>query len=207
MRHLCTAHPRRAAGLAGVALALALLTGCAAAQPAPLPPATESAVPGQGAAPRALPESPPTRLIIPAIDVNTTAVMDLRLTADHTLEVPPDAETVGWYTGAPTPGEVGPAVLAAHVDWKGEKGVFYDLHEMQSGEEIVIERTDGSTVRFVVRRVEQHPKDRFPTDQVYGDVDTPQLRLITCGGDFNDEARSYRDNIIVFAELLGSTAA
>jgi len=139
--------------------------------------------------------------------VNTTAVMDLRLTADHTLEVPPDAKTVGWYTGAPTPGEVGPAVLAAHVDWKGEKGVFYDLHEMQSGEEIVIERTDGSTVRFVVRRVEQHPKDRFPTDQVYGDVDTPQLRLITCGGDFNDEARSYRDNIIVFAELLGSTAA
>ena len=57
----------------------------------------------------------------------------------------------------------------------------------------------------VVRSVEQHPKDQFPTKAVYGDVDTPELRLITCGGDFDDEARSYRDNIVVFAEMVGSS--
>jgi sortase family protein len=98
-------------------------------------------------------------------------------------------------------------VLAAHVDWKGQKGPFHDLHEMKPGDEISGERADGRTVRFAVRRVERHPKDQFPTTQVYGEVDTPQLRLITCGGDFNNAARSYRDNIIVFADMVGSAAS
>jgi hypothetical protein len=58
-----------------------------------------------------------------------------------------------------------------------------------------------------MRAFERHPKDQFPTTQVYGDVDTPQLRLITCGGAFNSAARSYRDNIIVFADMVGATAS
>jgi hypothetical protein len=76
---------------------------------------------------------------------------------------------------------------------------------MKPGDEVIVERADGSTALFVVRRVEQHPKAQFPTRDVYGDVGSPQLRLITCGGDFDDEARSYRDNIVVFAEMVGST--
>jgi sortase (surface protein transpeptidase) len=209
MRDRFLHHPRRALGAAGVALAFVLPTGCAGtAPPAPPPAGTEAAVEAAPtAAPTALPEAKPTRLLIPAIDVDTTAVIELGLNPDRSLEVPPDATTVGWYTRAPTPGERGPAVLAAHVDWKGQEGAFFDLHEMKPGDEIIVERADGRTARFAVRRVERHPKDQFPTTQVYGAVDTPQLRLITCGGDFNNATRSYRDNIIVFADMVGSTAS
>jgi hypothetical protein len=64
-------------------------------------------------------------------------------------------------------------------------------------------RADGSRARFAVRRVEQFPKTRFPTDAVYYPTLIPMLRLVTCGGSFDPVARSYRSNVIVFATLAG----
>ncbi len=60
---------------------------------------------------------------------------------------------------------------------------------------------DGSRAGFVVIRVERVPKAEFPTAAVYGDTAGPELRLITCGGVFDRAARSYRDNVIVYAVL------
>ena len=79
--------------------------------------------------------------------------------------------------------------------------MFYDLRRCKPGTRSASTRRRRHRA-FTVRRVEQYPKYRFPTDEVYGDVDTAQLRLITCGGDFDGQARSYRDNIVVYAELL-----
>jgi sortase (surface protein transpeptidase) len=194
--------------MAGTALVLALLCGCGAGAPAPAAAPATGAPVGPADATRVatateLPESRPVRLRIPAIGVDTTT-MDLGLHSDGTLEVPPDGTSAGWYTGSPTPGELGPSVLAAHVDWKGERGVFSDLGQVESGDEVTVYREDGRVARFSVVRVEQYSKDGFPTGDVYGDVGSPQLRLITCGGDFDDEARSYRDNVVVYAELTGS---
>ncbi|MEX1163483.1 MAG: hypothetical protein WEB03_07875, partial [Nitriliruptor sp.] len=62
---------------------------------------------------------------------------------------------------------------------------------------------DGSTARFVVTRVERFAKTEFPTAEVYGDLDHAGLRLITCGGDFDRERRTYEDNHVIFAELAG----
>jgi sortase (surface protein transpeptidase) len=145
----------------------------------------------------------PVRLQIPAIGVDSE-LMGLGLQADGTLEVPPGGFPAGWYTGAPTPGELGPAIIAGHVDWGGEPGVFFDLRDLASGDEIAITRQDGSTARFRVTGVERFDKDEFPTQAVYGDLDHAGLRLITCGGDFDRQARSYVDNLVVFAELTGS---
>jgi hypothetical protein len=57
-------------------------------------------------------------------------------------------------------------------------------------------------VTFVVRETQQHPKDAFPTEDVYGGTPGAELRLITCSGEFDRDERSYRDNTIVFAERL-----
>ncbi|MDQ4118194.1 MAG: sortase, partial [Actinomycetota bacterium] len=102
----------------------------------------------------------------------------------------------------PTPGERGPAVIAAHVDWAGRAGAFAGLDTLRPGDAVRVRRADGATVEFVVDRVAQYPKDRFPTGEVYGDLDHAGLRLITCGGRFDDGARSYQDNVVVFASLL-----
>ena len=148
--------------------------------------------------------SPPVRVEIPAIGADST-LLDLGLQADGTLEVPPDAGTVGWFTGGPTPGELGPAVIVGHVDWAGTQGVFYDLRDLLPGNEITVTRADGTVAVFEVRTNEQFAKDEFPTGAVYGNIDHSGLRLITCGGSFDPAARSYLDNIVVFADLVRST--
>jgi sortase (surface protein transpeptidase) len=144
--------------------------------------------------------SVPIRLLIPAIGVDS-AVMGLGLQDDGSLEVPPEGFPAGWYTGAPTPGELGPAIIAGHVDWGGSPGVFFSLRSLAPGSDITVEREDGSAAQFRVQSVQQFPKDAFPTDAVYADIDHAGLRLITCGGSFDRDARSYEDNIVVFADL------
>ncbi|MGK5112807.1 class F sortase [Geodermatophilus sp. CPCC 205506] len=137
---------------------------------------------------------------IPALGV-TSRIIELGLERDGSMEVPQGAYPVGWYDGSPTPGQLGPAVLAGHVDWEGEPGAFYGLRELRPGDTVVVDRADGTVATFRVDRVEKHPKDEFPTDEVYSDIDHAGLRLITCGGAFDEDTGDYRDNIIVFASL------
>jgi sortase (surface protein transpeptidase) len=151
--------------------------------------------------------SMPVRLRIPAIDVDSSLVA-LGLQSDGTLEVPEAGFPAGWFTGAPTPGELGPAIIAGHVDWGGSPGVFFDLHRLTVGDVVLVDREDGTTAQFRITTVLHVAKETFPTAAVYGDVDHAGLRLITCGGDFDRSLASYDENVIVFAELLepGSTA-
>lgn len=141
----------------------------------------------------------PVRLRIPAIGVDS-ALIDLGLTDDGTMEVPPGGFPAGWYTGAPTPGELGPAIIAGHVDKLGP-AVFYNLRKLKPGELITVTRKDGSTPVFRVTRVATFAKAQFPTKQVYGNIDGAGLRLITCGGSYNSRSGHYEDNIVAFADL------
>jgi hypothetical protein len=146
--------------------------------------------------------SQPVALRIPSIGI-TSGFAAVGLDADGALEVPPAADLVGWYTEAPTPGELGPSVVTAHVDWKHEKGVFHDLGRLKPGDDVAVDRADGVAVTFGVTRVAEYPKTQFPIGEVYGPTDAPELRLITCGGRFNSTTRSYDDNIVVFASMVG----
>ncbi|GAA2676238.1 class F sortase [Actinoplanes palleronii] len=144
--------------------------------------------------------SVPTRVVIPALDVDVPLI-GLGLQADGAMQVPTDAKTVGWYTRAPTPGALGPAVLAGHVDFKNKPGTFNKLTDLKAGDSINVDRADGSMAMFRVVKVDRYAKDRFPTDAVYGAINRAGLRLITCGGDFDSAAGHYEDNIVVYADL------
>jgi LPXTG-site transpeptidase (sortase) family protein len=162
---------------------------------------TDPAPPGPG---RPLGRSLPTRLRIPAIGVDTP-VMSLGLAADGEVEVPPIAAhaPAGWYDGSPTPGQTGPAVLLGHVTvGRYGDGVFLHLDRLHPGDRVAIARKDGSVADFAVEKVQTVPKSRFPTQAVYGNVDHPALRLITCGGTRVSGDGGYPDNVIVYASLV-----
>jgi sortase (surface protein transpeptidase) len=143
----------------------------------------------------------PVRIEIPRIKV-ASPLDRLGRAADRTVEVPDRWERAGWYAEGTRPGDPGPAVILGHVDSKADgPAVFFRLRELRRGDEIVVTRADGSTVRFAVDRTEQFPKSRFPTDDVYYPAMTPSLRLVTCGGSFDATAGHYRSNVIVFATL------
>ncbi|MGV9773777.1 class F sortase [Streptosporangium sp. NPDC003464] len=142
----------------------------------------------------------PTRVVIPSIGVNAPLVV-LGLKGDGTLAVPPldHADVAGWYGAGPTPGEPGSAVIVGHLDTRTGPAVFARLDELRPGDSIAVARGDGTVAVFAVERLEQAPKDRFPADRVYGSTEERRLRLVTCGGSFDQVRRSYDDNVIVHA--------
>jgi hypothetical protein len=169
--------------------------------PSPGPPSAAAEVHGP-----VLPASAPTRIDIPAIGV-ASGLVDLGLNPDGSVEVPPLAKdsTAGWYGDSPTPGELGPSLILGHVD-SAEYGpaVFFRLGDLRAGDQVSVTRADGTIAVFTVDRVASYPKNSFPTLEVYGNTDRAELRLITCGGDFDASSRNYLDNIVVFASLTGS---
>jgi hypothetical protein len=142
----------------------------------------------------------PVRLVIPAIGV-ATPLLRLGLEADGSMAVPADFGQAGWFDRGPAPGQVGPAVIAGHVDSRSGPAVFYRLRELRPGQAVLVERADGTRLRFVVSEARSYPKAGFPTGALFGPVATPELRLITCAGDFDRARGSYRDNLVVFAHL------
>lgn len=182
-----------------IVLASVLLSACAAPPPQSTSPGPTTTT---TASVRSLARSEPTELWIPRIGARSSLI-PLGLNKDGTIEVPPVEHPMqaGWYTLGPTPGEIGPAVVLGHVDGYHQSGIFYRLHDLAPGDDVELSRADGSLVRFVVRTVDQVPKAQFPTAAVYGPAPGPELRLITCGGHFDQAAHSYVDNIIVYATL------
>ena len=154
-----------------------------------------------------MPRSVPERLLIPAIGVDTS-VMSLGLAADGEVRVPPiEAHApAGWYKGSPTPGQTGPSVLLGHVTVGSYgDGVFLHLDRLHKGDRVSVVRQDGSTAVFAVDSLQTVAKSHFPTSAVYGNVDHPALRLITCGGTRISGGGGYPDNVIVYASLVSGS--
>lgn len=143
-----------------------------------------------------------SRVEIPAIGVDS-GLEQLELSAS-TGELTPPVEwlSAGWYRDGTVPGDIGPAVIAGHVDSVTKPAVFARLGELQPGDEIRVTLSTGDVETFRVDSQTAAPKDAFPTDLVYGPTPTPQLRLITCDGVFNGSTGHYLDNLIVFASLV-----
>ncbi|TDC42809.1 class F sortase, partial [Micromonospora sp. KC207] len=146
----------------------------------------------------------PVRLTIAAIDVHAR-VVPVAASAAGELEVPPAGPpaVAGWYRLGVSPGEAGNAVVVGHVDSR-ENGpaVFFDLGRLRPGDRIQIARADSRVATFAVDGVGAYPKTRFPTALVYGTGPVPRLRLVTCGGRFDERDRAYLDNIVVFATAV-----
>jgi hypothetical protein len=149
----------------------------------------------------------PAALAVDAVGIRTP-LLDLGTDEHGALEVPDDAGIAGWWRDGGRPGQPGtPLVLTGHVDSRRGPGVFARLDAVRPGERVVVADERGREHAYRVTHVTRHTKDAFPTLDVYGATERPELRLITCGGTFDRGARSYTDNIIVHALLEGSPEA
>ncbi|HET7357278.1 MAG TPA: class F sortase [Nocardioidaceae bacterium] len=172
----------------------------------PNPPAGSHS-PARPDRPKGLGRSRPTRVVIPAIDVDST-LQKLGTNPDGTIEVPapPHYNEAGWYTGSPAPGQIGPAVILGHIDGVGTTpSVFFKLGAVHPGDHVKVTRADHKVVTFTVYKVQRYKKNDFPTTVVYGNTEGPQLRLITCGGTVNPDTGHYDDNTVVFARMTSAT--
>jgi LPXTG-site transpeptidase (sortase) family protein len=170
-----------------------------------IPPSITTIAPRLASDPGARPlaRSAPVTIRIPRIGVNAP-VMKLGRDADGTVQVPPLAahNLTGWYRYGPSPGQRGPAVILGHVDSTAGISVFYYLKNLHTGDTVLVTLADGKVAAFAVDGLQRVAKDAFPTASVYGKSGYPSLRLITCGGPFDQATGHYTDNIIVYAHLV-----
>ncbi|MCM0678096.1 class F sortase, partial [Micromonospora phytophila] len=143
------------------------------------------------------PHQPPTRVRVARIGVDAPLTV-LGLDTSGAVAAPVDFATAGWYGGGPAPGDPGPALIAGHLDSRHGPAVFARLGELRPGDRVQVWR-GARPVSFRVTVTARVAKDHFPTAAVYGPTPGPQLRLVTCGGDFDRSSGHYRDNLVVFA--------
>ncbi|MEV4136208.1 class F sortase [Dactylosporangium sp. NPDC049742] len=144
-------------------------------------------------------DTPPTRLRIASLGVDT-GLESLQVDPKGELQSPKVYDEAGWFAAGTVPGDPGPAVLAGHVDSRTGPAVFYKLHELKPGDRVEVQRA-GAWLTFKVTAREHYEKARFPSAKVYGPTPLPELRLITCGGEFDTARHSYRENVVVYAVL------
>jgi hypothetical protein len=125
---------------------------------------------------------------------------------DGAMEIPERVAEIGWYDPdgiGVVPGAQGTAVLAGHVDSRSEgRGALYDLRDLRVGETIEIDHADGTMQRWLITDVIQYSKDVLPLEEIFTWAGPSRLAVITCGGEFDRTARSYTDNLVVYAEPL-----
>jgi hypothetical protein len=151
----------------------------------------------------------PERLEIGSVGIGAP-VVERGLDADGAVDPPPYAEPglVGWFGRGTAPGAAGTALLVGHVDTESRPAVFYRLAKVKPGERVRVARDDGSVAEFTVEAVEVFTKDRFDPQRVYGprERERAELRLITCGGSYDQERQAYSANVVVSAYLTGVRA-
>jgi sortase (surface protein transpeptidase) len=135
-------------------------------------------------------------------------LLRLGLNPDGTIQVPSlttAADEAAWYKYSATPGEIGTSVIEGHVDSYQGPAVFYRLGALQPGDHIDIRLANGATAIFRVTGVREYSKDNFPDQMIYGDTHYAALRLITCGGAFDNATGHYLSSTVVFASLTSSS--
>ncbi|WP_333771661.1 class F sortase [Streptomyces sp. IBSBF 2435] len=149
----------------------------------------------------------PLRIDIPSVGIHAKLVG--RGLKDGAVDPPPYSapDVAGWYRDGPPPGAAGAAIVVGHVDTETRAAVFYGLSTIRRGARVDVARDDGTAAEFSVEAVEVVQKAHFDAKRVYGSGSRPELRLITCGGDFDRAAQTYSANVVVVAALTGSRPA
>jgi hypothetical protein len=176
------------------------------ASPADVPHAVSGPAALPGAASPVVARSVPVTLRIPAIGLHVR-LSTLGLNPDGTVQVPTDFQQPGWYRLGPSPGQLGSAVILGHVDSYLGPAVFFRLRSLRPGDSVQVRLADGEVTHFVVSAVAMYPKTHFPTRLVYGSRGFSGLQLVTCGGTFDTQTRSYLSNVVVYTSLAEVTRA
>lgn len=160
------------------------------------PVATPSAIPSALAT--AVGPALPIRLEIPALTVDAP-IVPVGLEPSGIMASPATAQDVAWYQLGARPGEGSNAVLAGHLDWKGEPGVFQRLKELQLGDLIIIESGTGQFYHYSVQESVVYDVDTAPLDYIFGNTTEDALTLITCTGPYDGNQDIYHQRLIIRA--------
>ncbi len=152
----------------------------------------------------------PARVAIPSLGI-TAPVSARGLDGTGAVDPPPydRPREVGWFRDGARPGASGVALMVGHVDTRSKPAVFYGLSSARPGERVEVTAADGSVTEFTIDDIQVFSRDGFDAKKVYGPREDgrAELRLITCGGTYDHEAKHYTANVVVSAYLTDAAEA
>ncbi len=143
----------------------------------------------------------PARLEIPRLGIDANVQL-VGVNAKGNMASPSNFSDVSWYMNGTSPGSLGSAVMAGHVDnGLGLPGVFKELHTLRKGDELYVVTEEGKRLRFVVEEVRMFAHTAVPPDLLFTRADTVRLNLVTCDGAWLESEKTYDKRLVVFAVL------
>lgn len=140
--------------------------------------------------------SRPVRLIIPSIGLDAM-IESLGLNDKGEMDVPDGSSpNVGWYKGGPIPGNMGSAVIDAHV-----YAAFENLRYLKVGSDVIVENARGERLRFVVDDSRVYELGELSSGMLFGRKDARRLNLITCAGQPTADGSTYTHRLVVYTKL------
>jgi sortase (surface protein transpeptidase) len=113
------------------------------------------------------------------------------------MEVPPGhSNDVGWYKNGTIPGNVGSAVIDAHV-----YAAFEKLRYVKVGSEVIVENANGERLKFVVNDSRVYKLGELTSGMLFGRRDARRLNLITCAGQPTADGNTYTHRLVVYTTL------
>lgn len=143
----------------------------------------------------------PTRLQIPKIQVDAY-VQQVGITENGNMATPHNFVDVGWYKYGTTPGLLGSAVIAGHVDnGLSLPGIFKKLDQLKEGDDIYVLTDKGNKLHFVVTNTDIYGYKTAPVDLIFNQTGEKRLRLITCTGTWIPTEKTNDKRLVVTAVL------
>lgn len=144
----------------------------------------------------------PAHLSIPDLGIDAD-VLPTWMDGAGSIVVPEDVLVTGWFDGSRRlDAAYGSTVIVGHRDSATQgTGALYAIEELPQGAPITVTDRSGVEHEFVVESVELIDKGELPREapRIFTHRGPYRLVLITCGGAFDESARSYLSNVVITA--------
>ena len=151
----------------------------------------------------------PMTLQIPDLGIDGDVVRT-GMDVSRSIIVPEDVHVTGWFDGSRRLGALrGSTVIVGHRDSATQgSGALHAIEELPVGTPITVQGRDGTPYAYTVQSVELIDKHDLPSQapRVFTREGPARLVLITCGGAFDQSARSYLSNVVVVATPTRSSS-
>ncbi|MFM1964944.1 MAG: hypothetical protein RL134_669 [Actinomycetota bacterium] len=160
---------------------------------------TSSEAPRLGAPAR---DREPALVTIPDLGIEAD-VIRTGMDASGSILVPEDVLVTGWFDASRRlAAPYGSTVIVGHRDSATQgTGALYAIEELPPGTSLTVTDRSGVEHAFVIESVELIDKAVLPAEapRIFTHRGPYRLVLITCGGAFDETARSYLSNVVITA--------
>lgn len=144
----------------------------------------------------------PRKIELPGLGI-AGCIQKVGIDQHKAVGAPSNIHVAGWYVKSALPGEKGVSLIDGHVQGHHSDGIFKKLDRLKAGHKVRVQLGNGQWREFEVVRADSYAVDSASQEMLkpIEGIDR-QLTLITCGGKYDKQTKTYDKRVIVRAQLI-----